>query len=144
MIDPDFPSSLPAFQTRFSDEDQCLEYLRKQKWPNGFRCPRCAHGRSYTISTRRVEECAACGHQTSLTAGTMFHGTRKPLRTWFQAIFEFVSRKHGCNAMDLQRLFGLSRLDARVTVDNLTDTALYDQCGLPQPGRLLRFQLRLF
>ncbi|HEX2168447.1 MAG TPA: hypothetical protein VHG09_14530, partial [Longimicrobiales bacterium] len=37
-----------------------------------------------------------------------------------------------------------SRMDARVTVDNLTDTAIYDQCGLPQPGRLLRFQIRLF
>jgi iron complex outermembrane receptor protein len=38
----------------------------------------------------------------------------------------------------------LSRLDTRVAVDNLTDTALYDQCGLPRPGRLLRFQIRLF
>jgi hypothetical protein len=39
----------------------------------------------------------------------MFHGTRKPLTLWFRAIFEFISRKHGCNAMDLQRLFGLRR-----------------------------------
>lgn len=38
----------------------------------------------------------------------------------------------------------VSRLETRVSVDNLTDTALYDQCGLPRPGRLLRFQLRLF
>ncbi len=27
---------------------------------------------------------------------------------------------------------------------NLTDTALYDSCGLPRPGRLLRFQVRVF
>jgi iron complex outermembrane receptor protein len=38
----------------------------------------------------------------------------------------------------------LSRVEARVAADNLTDTARYDQCGLPQPGRLLRFQLRLY
>lgn len=37
-----------------------------------------------------------------------------------------------------------SRLDTRISVDNLADTALYDQCGLPRPGRLLRFQVRLF
>lgn len=37
-----------------------------------------------------------------------------------------------------------SRVEARVGVDNLADTALYDQCGLPRPGRLLRFQVRLF
>lgn len=38
----------------------------------------------------------------------------------------------------------LSRLETRVAVDNIADSAIYDQCGLPQPGRLFRFQLRLF
>lgn len=38
----------------------------------------------------------------------------------------------------------ISRLEARIGVDNLTDTAIYDQCGLPQPGRLFTVQLRLF
>jgi iron complex outermembrane receptor protein len=36
------------------------------------------------------------------------------------------------------------RLEARVSADNAGDLALYDQCGLPQPGRLFRFQLRVF
>ena len=38
----------------------------------------------------------------------------------------------------------LSRMEARIAADNIGDVARYDQCGLPQPGRLLRFQLRLF
>jgi iron complex outermembrane recepter protein len=38
----------------------------------------------------------------------------------------------------------LSRLEARAGVDNIADTAIYDQCGLPQPGRLLRFEVRFF
>lgn len=37
-----------------------------------------------------------------------------------------------------------SRLETRIAVDNIADTAIYDQCGLPQPGRLARFQIRLF
>lgn len=37
-----------------------------------------------------------------------------------------------------------SSLETRVSVDNIADTAFYDQCGLPQAGRLLRFQVRLF
>lgn len=37
-----------------------------------------------------------------------------------------------------------SRAEARVSVDNATDTATWDQCGLPQPGRLASLQLRLF
>ncbi|GMV06195.1 MAG: hypothetical protein AMXMBFR53_24710 [Gemmatimonadota bacterium] len=53
---------------------------------------------------------------------------------------------------DVARTWGLtpsrggifSRLETRLSVDNLTDRALYDQCGLPRPGRLLRLQLRVF
>lgn len=37
-----------------------------------------------------------------------------------------------------------SRLETRVSVANATDTALYDQCGLPRPGRLFQVQLRVF
>lgn len=38
----------------------------------------------------------------------------------------------------------LSRMETRVAVDNLADTALYDQCGLPRAGRLFRFEFRVF
>ena len=52
-------------------------------------------------------ECASCGHQTSLTSGTLFHGTRKPLRLWFRAIWEICVHRHGISAADLQRVLGL-------------------------------------
>lgn len=37
----------------------------------------------------------------------------------------------------------LSRLLASLGVENLGDDAVYDQCGLPQPGRTIRFGLAL-
>jgi iron complex outermembrane receptor protein len=37
----------------------------------------------------------------------------------------------------------LSRLKTILAVDNVTDSAVYDQCGLPQPGRTLRFGIQL-
>lgn len=36
-----------------------------------------------------------------------------------------------------------SALEVAVGVDNLTDQVIYDQCGLPQPGRTFRVQLRV-
>ncbi len=36
-----------------------------------------------------------------------------------------------------------SRLVASLALDNLTDAGVYDQCGLPQPGRTLRLGLAL-
>ncbi len=51
--------------------------------------------------------CARCSHQTSLTSGTILHGTRKPLQTWFKAIWWICSREKGTSAKDLQRYLGL-------------------------------------
>jgi transposase-like protein len=107
-LDLDFPKTALEFERRFGDEAACWEYLRAKKWPDGFRCPRCRGGSAYFVAERGRDECAACGHQTSATAGTLFHGTRTPLRTWFRAIFEFVSAKHGCSAKHLARTLGLA------------------------------------
>ena len=38
----------------------------------------------------------------------------------------------------------LGRVEAAVNLDNVTDAVVWDQCGLPQPGRTLRLQLRLW
>jgi hypothetical protein len=51
--------------------------------------------------------CAACGHQTSLTWGTLLAKTRKPLKVWFRAVFEISARRTGISAKDLQRIMGL-------------------------------------
>jgi iron complex outermembrane receptor protein len=38
----------------------------------------------------------------------------------------------------------LSRFETSVAVDNIGEETIYDSCGLPQAGRLLRFQVRVF
>jgi len=42
-----------------------------------------------------------------VTAGTVFAGTRKPLRHWFLAVWEVTSQKYGASALGLQRVLGL-------------------------------------
>jgi iron complex outermembrane receptor protein len=44
----------------------------------------------------------------------------------------------------LRRAGRLARIDASASLHNATDATVYDQCGLPQPGRTLRFQFRLW
>ncbi|RMH14244.1 MAG: TonB-dependent receptor, partial [Gemmatimonadetes bacterium] len=51
--------------------------------------------------------------------------------------------------LGLRRFFRLGRgpfstLDASVRVQNVTDAAVLDQCGLPRPGRTLQVQARVF
>lgn len=51
--------------------------------------------------------CKECRHQSSVTAGTIFQGTRKPLRSWFHAAWWITTQKYGANALGLQRVLGL-------------------------------------
>jgi transposase-like protein len=52
-------------------------------------------------------QCRHCDHQTSVTAGTIFQDTRKPLVDWFRAIYWLVSQKNGASALGLQSVLGL-------------------------------------
>jgi hypothetical protein len=62
-----------------------------------FGCPRCAGRTGWRLSSGRWE-CAVCGRQASVTAGTIFHRTRTPLRMWFAAAWQMTSQKHGVSA----------------------------------------------
>ena len=103
----DFPKNLMEFEERFATEEACLAYARGKKWPEGFRCARCGGRESWPVKSRRVEECRACRHQESVTAGTLFHQTRKPLRLWFRAITLWVTSKRAVSAKELSRQLGL-------------------------------------
>jgi transposase-like protein len=102
----DFPKTLMEFDERFGTEVACREYLMRLRWPGGFRCPKCGHDRGWT-NRRHDIQCAQCGRQTSLTAGTIFAGTRKPLRVWFKAMWWVSTQKTGGSAKGLMRLLGL-------------------------------------
>ena len=60
---------------------------------------------------RLVWQCKACGHQTSVTAGTVMHATRTPLRTWFWAAYLVATHHPGISAKQLQRQLALSRYE---------------------------------
>jgi len=48
-------------------------------------------------------------------AGTVLEGTRKPLRTWFQAIWYVTNQKSGVSALGLQRVLGLGSYETAWT-----------------------------
>ena len=51
-----FPATIFEFQEQFPSETACWQYLRRLRWPRGFRCPRCGHDRSYFLERRRLEQ----------------------------------------------------------------------------------------
>ena len=71
-----------------------------------FVCPTC-EGTQAWCTGRGLWMCGSCGHQTSVTAGTLFQDTRTSLVTWFRPVWWVVSQKNGASALGLQRVLGL-------------------------------------
>jgi len=102
----DYPKNLMEFEARFSTEEACSSYLLKLRWPDGFRCPRCKGRKGWPVRSTLVQ-CGTCGYQASVTSGTIFQGSRMPLRLWFRAIWWITSQKSGASALGLKRILGL-------------------------------------
>ena len=104
--------NLLDWQERFGTEASCAQALAQQRWPQGFRCPRCGHDHGYAITTRHSHECTHCHYQASLTAGTLFHSTNLALTKWFWAIYLAASDKGGISAMRLSKQIDVSWITA--------------------------------
>lgn len=102
----DYPRNLAEFEARFSTEAACREYLFRLRWPDGFRCPRCGGRKSWPLRGVLLQ-CVGCSYQSTVTAGTIFQDTRKPLALWFRAMWAVTSQKNGASAIGLQRVLGL-------------------------------------
>ena len=145
----DCPRGIVEFRERFATEELCLRYLENIRWPGGFRCPHCGHGESWQTKAG-LHKCRKCHRRTSVTAGTISHDTRKPLRLWFEAIWQITSQKYGTNALGLQRVLALGsyhtawewlhrlrRAMVRPGRENLSGTVEVDETyvGGERPGK---------
>ena len=61
-------------------------------------------------------QCSACRYQVSVTAGTVMHRTRVPLRDWFWAAYLVTTHTPGFSAWQLQRQLGLGRYETAWTM----------------------------
>jgi len=103
-----FSRSLLDFQRRFPGDGACAAYLVEARWPEGFVCPACGHGKGWRLSARAFTiECAASHRQTSVTRGTVMHGAKLVLTVWFWAAYRIASDPNGISALPLQKRLGL-------------------------------------
>jgi transposase-like protein len=102
----DYPRTVMELEGRFSTEEACRDYLIRLRWPDGFVCPRCQIPGNWRATRGRLI-CRACRYQASVTAGTIFQDTHKPLRMWFRAAWHITSQKNGASAVSLQQVLGL-------------------------------------
>jgi len=102
----DYPRTLVEFESRFSTEQDCRNYLFQLRWPKGFICTRCGCKKAWPID-KVLFHCTNCNYRVSVIAGTIFQDTHKPLTLWFRVIWWMTAQKNGISALSLKRTFGI-------------------------------------
>lgn len=101
-----YPKDFQEFLTQFKSDEDCWKYIFEIRWPNGFVCPKCKGNGKHWITEQKLIHCSSCGYQASVTGGTIFHGTRKPLLLWFHIMWWVVAQKTGASANNLMGFMG--------------------------------------
>jgi len=97
------------FDRELPDDDACLEWIMKYRFPNGVFCPKCQKvTKYYRVAKRPCYECDICGNQVYPMAGTIFEKSTTPLRTWFHGMFLMANTRCGISAKQLQRETGVT------------------------------------
>jgi transposase-like protein len=116
--------SIPTLALKVQTEADAYLLLEELRWAGRVMCPHCgAFGRCFylnpengvsrltrtgAVSQRRVWKCGDCRKQFSVLTGTIFHGTKIPVRTWLLVIFEMCAAKNGISAREVERKYELT------------------------------------
>jgi hypothetical protein len=110
----------------FKSEEDCVRFLMRRRWANGFCCPRCDHQLFYKVKTRNLLECKECRTQISLTAGTVMHKSKLSLMLWFKAIRALIQDGQTYSITTFASLLGVNYRTAKLMLDKI-QLALYKQ-----------------
>lgn len=104
--------TLLEFTEIFKTEDDCKVYLMDLKWGKGFSCIRCGCTETERSKTWYYKRCKKCKYDESVTANTLFHKLKFPLRKAFHIIFRLSTTKKGSSSIQLANDFGINQKSA--------------------------------
>src|SRR3972149_5342262 len=97
------------FQRDFPDEATCLDWLKQERWPNGFYCEFCQKiTNHYAMTSRKSYTCEWCGNHVHPTAGTIYHKSSTPLTVWFYVAYLMAQTRGGISAKQIERETGVT------------------------------------
>jgi transposase-like protein len=126
--------SLMQMMEAFPDEQTCIDHLRAIRWASGPYCPLCGSTKVYHFSDRRTHKCGECRQRFSIKVGTIFEGTKLPLRKWFIAIWMITSHKKGIASTQLARDLKITQKSAWFVLHRLRYAARTQSFAAPLEG----------
>ena len=102
--DNPFPKTFEEFLDWFPSEEACYRYLSWIRWGATPHCPKCQSSRVWLLASGKYN--CECGKQWSVTAGTVFADSHKPLRLWFHIMWLLMAQKTGVSAKNFYETYG--------------------------------------
>jgi transposase-like protein len=100
-----YPKNFQEFLVQFTDENACWHYLIETRWPEGYVCSHC-QSKKYWLTAKHKIHCSNCEKEFSITSGTIFQESKKPLLLWFHIMWWVVAQKTGASAHNLRDFMG--------------------------------------
>ncbi len=123
---------------RMSDEE-AHDAFRQIRWSDNAGnpyCPRCGCAAVYGYTTRRLWKCKGCGHQFSVTSGTIFAGRKLEIRDYLLAIAIFCNGAKGVSALQLSRDLDVQYKTAFVLAHKLREAMGAEDVGATVSGEV--------
>jgi len=138
---------------RLRTEADAYEVLEQMRWGDQPICSHCGSVRKHyflkpsngasrktrtgAASERRVWKCADCRKQFTATTGTIFHGSKIPLRIWLLVIYDACSAKNGISAREVERKYGLTAKSAWFLMHRLREAMKREPMSALLSGRVI-------
>ena len=127
-------NSLSDLMQEIPDEKTALAHFRQIRWKSGAYCPYCASVRVYDFSDGRTHKCADCRQRFSIKVGTIFEGSKAPLRKWLMAIWLITTHKKGIASTQLASDIGVTQKTAWFMLHRLRYAARTKSFNAPLDG----------
>ena len=116
---------------RFPDDESCIEYFERVRWPVARTCPLCG---AFDVA-RKADghlgrwNCHGCKSSFNVLSGTVLRKTKIPLQKWFLAVVLLVNAKNSLSGVQLARDLDLNKGTARFLAKRIR-AGMADSCVL--------------
>lgn len=125
------PKTLQEAIVYFADEDNCMNYLRVRRWPDGVVvCPTCGRDDVSYLAKQKKWQCKSRHQkrQFSIKVGTIFEGSPIGLDKWLCAVWMLTNCKNGVSSYEIGRAIGVTQKTAWFMLQRIR-LAMQDEDG---------------
>jgi len=108
------PKTLQQAILYFAEADNCIQYMKDHRWPNGVFCPTCRRKDVTWLDTQKKWQCKSRHSKRQFTAkvGTVFEDSPLGFEKWLPAAWMICNAKNGISSYEIHRALGVTQKTA--------------------------------